>query len=87
MHELTLMNDLMRKITAVAQANQAARVTGVTVRLGALAHISAEHFRNHFVIAARGTPAADARLNIEIAKDVADPHAQDIRLLSVDIEC
>lgn len=86
MHELTLMNDLMRKIAAVAQAHHTGRITGVTVRLGALAHISAEHFRDHFVIASRDTVAAGARLNVETAEDVTDPHAQDIRLLSVDID-
>ena len=87
MHELSLIADLMRKIEAVAREHQATRITGVRVKLGALSHISADHFREHFAQAARGTVAEGARLEIEVLTDMSDPHAQDILLDSVEIAC
>ncbi|PIQ96830.1 MAG: hydrogenase nickel incorporation protein HypA [Nitrospinae bacterium CG11_big_fil_rev_8_21_14_0_20_56_8] len=86
MHEMSLMKDLMQKIDAVAQSNGARKVTQVRVQLGALCHMSAEHFKGHFVEAAQGTPAEGAALEIFLHPDEADPNAQDILLLSVDIE-
>jgi hydrogenase nickel incorporation protein HypA/HybF len=56
------------------------------VRLGALAHISAQHFREHFVQAASGTVAEGARLDIEESSDQSDPRAQDILLETVEVE-
>jgi hydrogenase nickel incorporation protein HypA/HybF len=86
MHEFHLINDLMKKIAHVAHEQHATRVAGVKVRLGALAHISADHFREHFVEAAAGTLAEGAKLEIEEARDENDPHAQDIMLESVEVE-
>ena len=86
MHELSLMKDLLRKIEAVAEEQRARRVLSVRVRLGALSHISAEHFREHFIHAARGTVAEGARLETEALADVTDPHAQEILLDSVEVE-
>jgi hydrogenase nickel incorporation protein HypA/HybF len=86
MHEFSLMNDLMRKIEAVAHEHGARKILSVKVRLGALAHISPEHFREHFVEASTGTLAAGARLEVEQQGDESDPHAQDILLESVEVE-
>ena len=86
MHEFHLINDLMAKIRAIAQEHHAPRVVAVRVRLGALAHISAEHFREHFEEAAEGTAAEDARLEIEVMEDEDHPEAQDIILESVELE-
>jgi hydrogenase nickel incorporation protein HypA/HybF len=58
----------------------------VTVRLGALSHISAHHFREHFEEAARGGPAEGADLVVETSGDESDPRAQDIMLESVEVE-
>lgn len=85
MHEFSLIADLLRKIEALARSEHADRVTAVRVRIGALAHISAGHFREHFVRGARGTPAEDARLDIEVSEDISDPSAQDILLQSVEV--
>ena len=85
MHELTLVADLMRKVESIAAGERAPRVLAVTVKLGALAHISPEHFRDHFVQAARGTVAEDARLSVELSEDAGDPHAQEILLESVTV--
>jgi hydrogenase nickel incorporation protein HypA/HybF len=86
MHEFSLITDLMRKIGAIACEQNADRIAAVKVKLGALAHISGVHFREHFEQAAVGTPAEGARLDIEVSTDESDPHAQDILLQSVDVE-
>lgn len=86
MHEASLMADLIHKITTLADAQQADKVTGIHLTLGALSHLSPEHLREHFQHAARGTVAEDARLEIEAHTDITDPLAQDIRLDSIDVE-
>ena len=48
MHERALTRDLLRKIEEVARAGGATRVTRVSVRLGALAHLTPEHFEAQF---------------------------------------
>ena len=86
MHEASLIADLLRQITALMRQQGTGRVVGVTVKLGALSHISPDHFREHFVHGARGTIAEGARLTLEIGSDPGDPHAQDIVLACLDIE-
>ncbi len=86
MHEASLIRNLIRKVETIGLERHAQRVVGVKVRLGALAHISPDHFRDHFDLAAQGTLAEGARLDIESSADLADPHAQEILLQSVDIE-
>jgi hypothetical protein len=49
MHELSLMADLMRKLDAIAREQYPAKIIDVTIKLGALAHVSAQHLREHFV--------------------------------------
>jgi hydrogenase nickel incorporation protein HypA/HybF len=80
------MTDLMRKIDAIAREQGARRVARLKVKLGALSHISADHFREHFENAATGTIAEGARLDIERLTDERDPHAQDIVLDWVEVE-
>lgn len=86
MHEFSLINDLMRKVKEIAARHQAKKVASVRVLLGALSHISPEHFREHFEEAAVGTVADGAELEIVLNPDPNDPHAQDILLDSVDVE-
>ena len=57
MHEFSLMSDLMRKIEQTTEEQKASAVTKVEVWLGALSHISPEHFREHFEIGAAGSVA------------------------------
>lgn len=85
MHEFSLLKDLIRKIEQVARDHHVERVASVKVRIGALAHISGEHFRGHFEHAALGTSAEGARLDIEISTDETHPHAHDIMLVSVEV--
>jgi hydrogenase nickel incorporation protein HypA/HybF len=86
MHETTLVRDIVRRIDDLARATNARRVTGAKIWLGALSHLSAEHFREHFAMEARDTLAARAVLDIEVSEDPDDPHAQHVRLDSVDLD-
>ncbi|WP_018950896.1 MULTISPECIES: hydrogenase maturation nickel metallochaperone HypA [unclassified Thioalkalivibrio] len=85
MHEFSLMADLMRKIEQVAVDNNAERVTRVRVWLGALSHITPEHFREHFEDGTRGTVAEGAELEVETSDDETHPEAQQILLRSLDV--
>ena len=86
MHEAHLINDLIHRIEQVARDEKARRVTGVAVWLGALSHMSEEHFIDHFEQAAAGTVAEGARLDITVSDDAGHAHAQDLRLESVEVE-
>ena len=86
MHEAGLMRALMRRVDEVAAAEGAGRVVAVRVRIGALAHMSPEHFLEHWAVAAAGTIAEHARLDIETSDDLTDPAAQDVTLLSLEVQ-
>ncbi len=86
MHEASLMTSLMRQIESVAGAERAARVVSVAVWLGALSHMSKQHFAEHFCRVAAGTIAEGARLDITVSNDVDHADAQLIRLESVEVE-
>ncbi|WP_019588958.1 MULTISPECIES: hydrogenase maturation nickel metallochaperone HypA [unclassified Thioalkalivibrio] len=85
MHEHSLMADLLRKIEQVAADNNAERVTRVRVWLGALSHITPEHFREHFEDGTRGTGAEGAELEVETSDDDTHPEAQQILLRNLDV--
>ena len=86
MHEASLMRDLIGKVGSLAEAEDADRVTVVRVWLGALSHMSAEHFQEHFEQASKGTIAQGALLEIEESTDIGDPNAQQLLLRSVEVE-
>ena len=87
MHEFSLMADLIQKIEQLVQQNNAQGVSRVTVKLGALAHISEQHFREHFVLGTRGTVIENAQLAVTQDTDESAADAQDILLQSVDLNC
>jgi hydrogenase nickel incorporation protein HypA/HybF len=86
MHETALVRDVVRRIDVIARAAQAPRVIGAKIWLGALSHLSAEHFRVHFAAEAQATLAARAILNIEVSDDPNHPDAQHVRLVSIDVD-
>jgi hydrogenase nickel incorporation protein HypA/HybF len=86
MHEASLMRSLMRKIDSLAEAEGAGKVTTVRVWLGALSHMSAAHFQEHFEQASKATVAEGASLEIEESADIDDPNAQGLLLRSIEIE-
>jgi hydrogenase nickel incorporation protein HypA/HybF len=85
MHETALVRDVVHRIEDLARST-GSRVTRAKVWLGALSHLSVEHFREHFAVEARDTLAAGAALEIDVSSDPEDPHAQHVRLESVDLE-
>lgn len=85
MHEMSLMKDLMGKILSVAKENNAKKVVSVSVWLGALSHMSHDHFREHYEEAAVGTIAEGAELKTELSEDVDHANAQDILLQDIEV--
>lgn len=86
MHEASLLENLMRRAEEVAQAEGARRVVGMSVWLGALSHLSAEHFAEHFERAAAGTIAEGASLSLTVSEDPHHPDAQSILLEKLEVE-
>lgn len=86
MHEFSLLADLLRKVEAVRVQNGGGQVTRVRVWIGALAHISAGHFREHFEHAVASTPLQRAELEVEESRDESNPNAQQILLESVEVD-
>ena len=85
MHEFSIIKDLMRKISTIAHEQHASKVLCVTIKLGALSHISPDHFREHFVHASQGTISEGARLNIEFMTDITDPQSQDVLIQNIEV--
>lgn len=85
MHERALMDDLVRKVLAVAGAEHATTVTRIRVRLGALSHFTPEHFREHWVDASRGTLAEGAAVDATLDPDLDGQAAQGVVLESVEV--
>jgi hydrogenase nickel incorporation protein HypA/HybF len=80
------MRDVIRRVEDVASMEAAARVTRVTVRLGALSHFTAEHFSEHFEDASRGTLAEGAVVDAVLEDDATDARARDVLVESVEVE-
>lgn len=86
MHETALIANLIKKIEQIARANDASKVIGVKVKLGALSEISPGHFREHFEAESPGTIAEGAVLEIEVSNDINDLEALSIVLKDVVVE-
>jgi len=85
MHEFSIIKDLMRKISTIALEQHASKVLSVTVKIGALSHISPDHFREHFIHASHGTITDCAQLNIEVQTDINDPQSQDVLIQNIEV--
>ena len=86
MHEHALMTDLMRQVKEIAAQEGARRVVKVSVWLGALSHMSAHHFGEHFADAAAGSLAEGAELECFASEDIRDPRALDVVLKGIEVE-
>lgn len=86
MHEASVMAGLMRRIDEVAKAERAKKIVGLSVWIGALSHMSAEHFAEHFERAAAGSAAEGARLDVTVSQDIGHANAQDILLDKIELE-
>jgi len=85
-HETSLIKGLMERIHVAAAEEGARRIVGVTVWLGALTDMSAEHFVEHFEHAAAGTIAAGARIDITVSEDARHADAQHVVLQGIEVE-
>jgi hydrogenase nickel incorporation protein HypA/HybF len=79
------MDDLVRKVLAVAEAEGASSVARIHVRLGALSHFSPPHFREHWADATRGTLAEGAEVEATMNEDLIGDEAQGVVLQSVEV--
>ncbi|NNC93263.1 MAG: hydrogenase maturation nickel metallochaperone HypA [Acidimicrobiia bacterium] len=86
MHELSLVASLCARAEKAARAEGAQRVVGLSVRLGALSHLSPEHLRDHLAQASVGSMLEGATVAVTVDTDPASPTAQGIELLSVEVE-
>ena len=65
MHELSLCEDLMRQVLAIAEERRAVSVASITLRLGPLAGVEPELLKTAFTVSRAGTLAEDAELLME----------------------
>jgi hydrogenase nickel incorporation protein HypA/HybF len=86
MHESSIMSDLGRKLETIAREHHAGHIVAVHLQVGALLPISAEHLREHFAQAMRGTLAEGARLDIDMRNEVNGPRAQAIQIEAIEVE-
>lgn len=86
MHETSLLKGLIRRIDAQAGVEGARRVIGVSVWLGALTDMTAEHFIEHFEHASAGTLAEGAHVEVTVSDDMLHPDAQQVLLQSLEVE-
>lgn len=85
MNTLSPVHELLDRIEFIAMELHSRKITGVKVRLGALAQVSAERLHEHFTRAAQHTVAEGARLDIETMQDLTHPLAHRIVLENVEI--
>jgi len=85
-HDRAVMDDLLREIDHIVRSEGATRVRTLRVTLGALAHMTPEHFREHLLAAAPGTPVEGAGVECDCDTDPRAPGAQGIRLRSLELE-
>lgn len=65
MHELSICEELMQQVTAIAEANHAVKVVRIIVKIGPLAGIEAKLLESAFTISRAGTLAQSAELLTE----------------------
>ncbi|MCO1336107.1 hydrogenase maturation nickel metallochaperone HypA [Microbulbifer sp. OS29] len=85
MHEQSLIKNLIDKIHELAM-DEPGKPIGVRLRLGALAHISASHLREHFDREILGTSLEGLKLEIDQLTDIKHKDAQEIILESLKFE-
>lgn len=86
MHESGLIEDLITKVESLVRENQGRRAAAIRLRIGPLAAIEPDHLREHFEMAALGTVAEGAELQIAVSEDLSGPDPAGIVLESVEIE-
>ena len=90
MHEQRVVTDLIRRAGEVAAEHHVDRLVAVTVRVGAMSHVPPEAIATGLRQRSPGTPLESARIEVISgpggAAALADEHAEDVILQSVEIE-
>jgi len=86
MHETGIARSLLGEVERIALLYGGPKVASVRVRMGAHFPFSEAHLRAHFTEAAKGTVAERATLIVERGTDPTEPLAQDVALVSIDVE-
>jgi hydrogenase nickel incorporation protein HypA/HybF len=86
MHEEAMLRDVIRKAEEVARESGPGRVTRVRLWVGARSHLAGPELESRWAHAVNGTALSGARVEIEVSRDVAHPHAESIVLRSVDLD-
>lgn len=85
MHEMHLMKNIIQKLEQVSRAHQAEKVVSLKVWLGALSHLTPEHFLEHFEYESKNTHVEGALVSFEISNDVEHPDSMEVKILEVEI--
>lgn len=85
MHEETVLADLVRKVDTVARESGGRPVVRARIWIGALSHLTEDQLRARWPIAARGTLAEEAQLEVTRSPDPTDLRAQAVVLTSIDV--
>jgi len=67
MHELSVCQSLLAEVQRIARENGAGSVTRIVLKVGPLSGVEPDLLRNAYPLAAAGTVAEDAELEIELA--------------------
>lgn len=86
MHEEAMLQDLRRKLIEVADKEGVLQVARVRLWVGALSHVSEEQLRRQWPRVVEGTAAQNAALEVTASRDLEDPRAQGLVLLSIAVE-
>lgn len=86
MHEVKLVQDLIAKVATEAQKHRAVEVLTIEVWRGALCHCTVDQLADLFVELSEGTVAEGAHLLVHESDDPDDPRANDLLLVSVEME-
>ena len=78
MHELAAVQDVLRVVLQAAEEQNARRVTAIALKVGRT--YAVENLRDLIVIAAKGTIAEGARLDVEAVPGSA------IQVATIDVE-
>ncbi len=86
MHETGMIRGLVNKVEEIAKAEGSSKVKKIVIKLGAMANITPDHLKEHFVEETPGTIAEGAELEIIQMEDLKDLNAQDILIDSIEVE-
>lgn len=80
------MDEFVHLIEDIAYTYQAQHVAAITIKLGALCHISPTYFRQHFIESAEHTLAEGAELIFFTGEDETERYASDVTLVALEVE-